>query len=130
MRGQKVVELETLHETLREVQEESRPVVDVICRLKEMGILHECPHDVDESPVGRYNYEWLGFVRCEPRYGEPKYGWLKIFVPVVKVNGGMVVWYPDITSPAKLLVKLVERYREKNSKVVEEVLPSVEKRTP
>ncbi|WP_153018336.1 hypothetical protein [Neomoorella mulderi] len=125
-----MVELETLRETLREAQEEGRPVVDVVCRLKEMGILHECPHDVDESPVDRYDREWLGFVKHEPRYGKPKYGWLKVFVPVVKVNGGTVAWYSDITSPAKLLTKLIERYREKNSKVVEEVLPLVEKRTP
>lgn len=130
MRGQKVVELETLRETLREVQEESTPVVEVVCRLKEMGILHYCPHDVDESPINCYDREWLGFVRYEPRYGKPEYGRLEIFVPVVKVDGGMVVWYPDITSPAKLLVKLIERYRKKNSKVVEEVLPLVEKRTP
>jgi len=130
LREQKVVELEALRETLREAEEESRPVVDVVCRLKEMGILHKCPSDIDESPVGRYDYEWLGFVKYKPRYGKPKYGWLKIFVPVVKVKDNTVAWYPDITDPAKLLVKLIETYREKNSKVVEEVLPLVEKRTP
>lgn len=109
----------SVQEKISEIEQESKVVVQIIRKLAKMEILHDCPdylsRDYDESI-----FSWLGYIKYRPRKGDPaKHGWDKTFVPVVKIKSDTVVWHHGIKDPDKLLKKLIEKYREKNSKVVE-----------
>jgi hypothetical protein len=107
-----------IQENISEIEQESKIVAQIIRKLEKMEILHSCP----EYLLSAYDDDsWLGYVKYQPRKGDPaKHGWDKTFVPVVKIKSNdVVVWHHRIKDPGKLLNKLIEKYREKNSKVVE-----------
>ena len=97
-----------------DLMDEQKTAAKIVELLKDLGVL----------VYGQYmgtQFTWLGVYKYRPKVPGKveKYGWIKVFVPVVKIENGKAVFHPDIDDPAKFLLAEVKKMKEKVAKVKE-----------
>lgn len=101
-----------LLEEICSLMDEQKAVAKIVELLKNLGVLTH----------GNYmGFPWLGVYKYRPkvRGKVEKYGWIKVFVPVVKLENGKAVFHHDIGDPAEFLLAEVKKAKEKAAKVKE-----------
>jgi len=112
--------MKEVEKALDAAMEPARRAAEVVEKLRQLGVIYYCPDRLYTPDAAN----WLGFVSSAPKYGRAdKYGWQRVFVPVVRIvhqDGVEVVcWHPDVKEPVKLLQKLVEKYHQRSAAVAD-----------